>query len=215
MGMLNAFLSDAARGFAPSGAHNNHTTSNAKLHRIASEPYSVQARRMQEISRTLSDSTGTTTTRSHTLEYADAHTSTYRSYTADEAPDGITCHGNGISRRSSLRKVHHRDGGACANGGHGGRGVTGPTPRKKTVSWMDEKIPGRSISEFHLITPRSMVSERYYEQQQQAQQQQQRGRSPQYQYYYYANHYFNSKSPRSTNACGSCMSTIRNFWWGC
>lgn len=32
---------------------------------------------------------------------------------------------------------------------------------KKSVTWIDKEIPGRSISEFHLITPRSFRMQQY------------------------------------------------------
>ena len=204
--MLKKFLSGAIETVGGSSKTTTPRSHSSKLQRIASEPYSIQAQRMQDIHRTWSDSTGTT----------------YRSYVSvgnpDNNPDGITCNGLLTRRRSSLKKLDLAE--SCGER-DSSCNLNESSSSKKSVTWIDHKIPGRSISEFHLITPRSFASDRgqrdnngghinnpYY---------QARGNAnislhanQQLQYYYY--HQQASRSPRSS--CSSCMSTLRTFWWG-
>mmetsp|Transcript_1517 Transcript_1517/g.5678 ORF Transcript_1517/g.5678 Transcript_1517/m.5678 type:complete len:158 (-) Transcript_1517:109-582(-) len=90
---------------------------------------------------------------------------------------------------------------------------------KKSVTWIDKEIPGRSISEFHLITPRSFRMQQCRDQAlpssgggggagSQAQSRVSLHVNQQLQYYYY--HQRAGKS----SACSTCMSSLRAFWWG-
>ena len=108
---------------------------NPKLQRVASAPYSIQVKRMQEVHRTLSESGG----------------STYRSFdSATEAPAGQD---SVVVKRKSSLKVRLCD----DTGGELRKQSSG----RKSVTWRDLEVPGRSISEFHLITPRSCISDRH------------------------------------------------------
>jgi hypothetical protein len=209
--MLKKFLSDAVQTVSSvKSATPQNTTKNQhlKLHRIASEPYSIQAKRMQDIHRTLSDST-----------HCSAYSREDRSDLSDcSGGQRETAHKKVLPRRSSLRK---RDSSKVRHYGNNiddsdqSRESGGAKEKKKTVTWIDDKIPGRSISEFHLITPRSFASARHEMRSDSFSNQTRTSTSlslranQQLQYYYY--HQQASRSPR---ACQSCLGSLRSFWWG-
>ena len=214
--MLKKFLSDAVQTVAAVKTATPQTNKNQKLklHRIASEPYSVQARRLQDIHRTLSDSTHCSYSREDKLSEN------------EEGEEGMLRlqQKKVLPRRSSLRKrdsskvQHCKDDHDHDDSSRGEKEGEGEGARKKkSVTWIDDKIPGRSISEFHLITPRSFASARENSMNQMNSSFSNQPRSvslslranQQLQYYYY--HQQASRSPR---ACQSCLTSLRSFWWG-
>jgi len=87
---------------------------------------------------------------------------------------------------------------------------------KKSVTWIDKEIPGRSISEYHLITPRSFRSDRGTWRDRSSVAVQNRSQSrislhtnQQLQYYYY-----HQQASKSRSSCSTCMGTLRTFWFG-
>ncbi|QDZ18734.1 hypothetical protein A3770_02p12520 [Chloropicon primus] len=168
-----------------------HKKGGTKLHRIASEPYSVQVQRMQEVHRTLTDSASY-----HSANALDDKEEDSRQKRR-HAP---------LQRRPSLKRPWKGDG--C-----GGSRVS---PVKKSVTWIDKEIPGRSISEYHLITPRSFRSDRGTWRDRSSVAVQNRSQSrislhtnQQLQYYYY-----HQQASKSRSSCSTCMGTLRTFWFG-
>mmetsp|Transcript_12502 Transcript_12502/g.31758 ORF Transcript_12502/g.31758 Transcript_12502/m.31758 type:complete len:167 (-) Transcript_12502:664-1164(-) len=141
----------------------------SKLQRIPSEPYSVQATRMEAIlQRTLTD---------------DSEAKTQRS-------NGSFVSKSSMRRRDSF-KSNPED-----------------MELKKSVSWVDKKIPGRSLSDIHVITPRSVVDDYH------CMETMQRTSS---RLSVVTSYYFQTAAARergNNSSCSSCLVAIRTALWG-